>query len=131
MKTPSFGLLLAAAFALGTGLNGLYNGVTNISRAPNELAMTVAILNIVMGLSGSAAAVLLWRQRPRALIALLVWGATVVGTAMLAPLAYTNEAGWLPAIFRGVVTGGVVAMILTYVRWRLTLTARGESSPAS
>lgn len=131
MKTPSFGLLLAASFALGTGLNGLYNGVSNIPRAPNELAMTVAILNIVMGLSGAAAAVLLWQQRPRALIALLVWGATVVGTAMLAPLAYTNEAGWLPAIFRGVVTGGVVAMILTYVRWRLTLTARGESSPAS
>ena len=130
MKTPSFGLLLAAAFALGTGLNGLYNGVTNI-RAPNQLAMTVAVLNVVMGLSGATAAVLLWRQRPRALIALLVWGATVVGTAMLAPLAYTNEAGWLPAIFRGVVTGGVVAMILTYVRWRLTLTARGESSPAS
>lgn len=131
MKTPSFGLLLAAAFALGTGLNGLYNGVTNIARAPNELAMIVAILNVVMGLSGAAAAVLLSRQRPRALIALVVWGATVVGSAMLAPLAYTDEAGWLPAIFRGVVTGGVVAMILTYVRWRLTLTARGESSPAS
>lgn len=131
MKTPSFGLLLAAAFALGTGLNGFYNGVINIPRAPNELAMIVAVLNVVMGLSGAAAAVLLWRQRSHALIALLVWGATVVGTAMMAPLAYTDEAGWLPAIFRGVVTGGVVAMILTYVRWRLTLTARGESSPAS
>ena len=131
MKTPSFGLLLAAAFALGTGLNGLYNGVTNIPRAPTELAMTVAILNVVMGLSGAAAAVLLWQQRPRALTALLVWGATVVGAAMLAPLAYAEEQGWLAAIFRGVATGGVVAMVLAYVRWRLRLTARGESSPAS
>lgn len=131
MKAPSFGLILVAAFAVGTGLNGLYNGITDLPTAPNDLATVVGVVNIIMGIAGLAAAVLIWRQPRLATTAIVVWGSAAVAVSVLAPRAYAPEAGWLGAILGGVVTGALVATVVLYARWRLGLTARGESSPAS
>ena len=131
MKAPGFGLILVAAFTVGTGLNGLYNGVTDIPRAHNALAMTVGVLNIMMGITGLAAAMLIWRQHRAAALLIVLWGASAVGASVLAPRAYAPEVGWPPAILGGIVTGALVITVVLYVRWRLRLQASGESSPAS
>jgi hypothetical protein len=121
VRTPSFGLILVAAFAIGTGANGLYNGVTDIPDAPNQLATVVGAINIFMGIAGLAAAVLLWRQQR----------ASAVLVSILAPRAYAPEVGWPAAILGGVMTAALVVTIVLYVRWRLGIRAIGESSPAS
>ena len=131
MKAPSFGVLLVAAFAVGTGLNGLYTGVTDLPTAPNTLALIVGVTNIVMGITGLAAAVLLWRQHRLAVPLVIAWGASATALSILAPRAYASDAGWPAAIAGGLVTGAVVVAIVLYVRWRLALTALGKSSPAS
>lgn len=131
MKAPSFGLLLVAAFAIGTGLNGLYNGATDLPRAPNTLATVVGVLNLVMGISGITTAVLVWRQDRRAMTPMTAWGAAVIGAALLAPRAYAPEAGWPAAIIGSLTAAVLVVTIVLYARWRLRFTARGESSPAS
>ena len=132
MKAPPFGLILVAAFAVGTGINGFYSGITDLPDAPNTLATMVSLFNLLMGISGLAAAVLLWRQDRRALIPVAVWGGSMIGAATLAPRAYAPEdAGWPAAIIGGIMTAAVVVAIVVYARWRLGLTARGESSPAS
>ena len=131
MRAPSFGLTLVAAFAVGTGLNGLYNGATDLPNAPNTLAVIVSALNLVMGIAGTSAAVLIWRQHRRAIAPIVAWGVSVIGAALLAPRAYAPEAGWPAAIVGAVAAAALVATIFLYVRWRLSLTARGESSPAS
>ena len=131
MKARPFGLLLVAAFAVGTGANGLYNGASDIPSAPNTLATMVGVLNILMGLVGLAAAVELWRERPLAVPLVGAWGTSVIALSILAPRAYAPEAGWPPAILGGVVTAALVVTIMLYVRWKLGATAPGRSSPAS
>ncbi len=131
MKAPSFGLILVAAFTIGTGLNGLYNGVTDLPRAPNGLATMVGVLNIMMGITGLSAAALVWRQHRAAALLIVLWGASAVGASVLAPRAYAPEVGWPPAILGGLVTGALVVTVVLYVRWRLGLRESGESSPAS
>jgi hypothetical protein len=131
VKAPGFGLLLVAAFAIGTGINGLYNGVTDIPSAHNSVATMVGVLNIAMGLTGLAAAVLIWRQHRAAALLIVLWGACAVAVSVLAPRAYAPEAGWPAAILGGVVTAALVVTVVLYVRWRLRLTGPGESSPAS
>ena len=131
MKAPSFGLILVAAFALGTGLNGLYTGVRDIPSAPNGLAVAVALANLTLGVSGLSAAVLIWRRHRSATWLIVLWGASAVAAAVLAPRAYAPEAGWPAALIGGLVTAALVVTIVLYVRWRLRVTAAGESSPAS
>lgn len=131
MKAPSFGIVLVAAFAVGTGLNGLYSGATDIPTAPNTLATIVGVINIVMGISGLAAAVQLWRQHRLAVPLVIVWGASAIALSILAPRAYAPEAGWPAAILGGVMTAAVVVTIVLYVRWRFGLRAPGKPSPAS
>jgi hypothetical protein len=131
VKAPSFGLILVAAFAIGTGLNGLYDGATDMPRAPNTLATLVALSKLIMGITGIAAAVLVWREDRRALPAIAVWGACAIGTSLMAPRAYAPEAGWPAAMIGAFTTAVLVVTIFLYVRWRLSLTAPGESSPAS
>jgi FtsH-binding integral membrane protein len=132
VKTPPFGLILVAAFAVGTGINGFYTGAKDLPDAPNALAIVVSLFSLLMGIAGLAAAVLLWRQDRRAQILVAVWGGAMIGAATLAPRAYAPEdAGWPAAITGGIMTGAVVVAIVVYTRWRLGLTARGESSPAS
>ena len=131
MKPPSFGIILVAAFAVGTGLNGLYTGATDIPTAPNTLATIVGVINIVMGLSGLAAAAQLWRQHRLAVPLVIAWGASAIALSILAPRAYAPDAGWPAAIAGGLVTAAVVVAIVLYVRWRFAATARGTPSPAS
>jgi hypothetical protein len=131
VKTPPFGLILVAAFAVGTGLNGLYTGAQDIRDAPNALATIVAVFSILMGIAGIAGAVLIWRQDRRAIAPLAVWAASAVGASTLAPRAYAAEAGWPAALLGGIMTAAVVVAIVVYTRWRLGVTARGESSPVS
>jgi xanthine/uracil permease len=131
VRTPSFGLILVAAFAIGTGANGLYNGVTDIPDSPNQLATVVGAINIFMGIAGLAAAVLLWRQHRLAVPIVMAWGASAVVVSILAPRAYAPEVGWPAAILGGVMTAALVVTIVLYVRWRLGIRAIGESSPAS
>jgi hypothetical protein len=131
MRDRNFGLILVAAFALGTGVNGLYNGATDLAGAPNTLATIVAILNVTMGIAGVAGAVLVWRQDRRAMVPMVVWGASVIGAALLAPRAYAPQVGWPAALAGGVAAAALVVTVFLYVRWRLGLTAPGESSPAS
>jgi hypothetical protein len=131
VKAPSFGLILVAAFAIGTGLNGLYNGATDLPRAPNTLATIVGVLNLTMGIAGIAAAVLVWRQHRRATAPMVAWGASIIGASLLAPRAYAPEVGWPAAVVGAVAAAVLVITIFLYARWRLSLTAPGESSPAS
>lgn len=131
MKTPNFGLILVAAFAVGTGLNGLYNGVTDLPRSPNGLATMVGVLNILMGVTGLAAAMYIWRQHRAAAPLIVAWGASAIAASVLAPRAYAPEVGWPAAILGGVITAALVVTVVLYVRWRLGLTGPGESSPAS
>lgn len=131
MKTPSFGLVLVAAFAIGTGLNGLYRAATSLPSAPNALATILGVLNVVMGIAGIATAVLTWRQDRRALFPMIVWGALVVSAALLGPRAYAPQIGWPPAITAAITAGALVITIVLYARWRLGVRAPGESSPAS
>ena len=131
MKAPSFGLALVAAFAIGTGLNGLYNGATDLPRSPKTLAAIVGALNLIMGITVIAAAVLVWGQDRRATPPIIAWGASAIGASLLAPRAYAPEAGWPAAIIGAFVTAVLVVTIVSYVKWRLSLTAPGESSPAS
>jgi hypothetical protein len=132
MKAPPFGLILVAAFAVGTGINGLINGVQDLPGAPNALATTVAALNLVMGIAGFAAAVLIWRVDRRAVVPMVLWGISGIGASTLAARAYAPEdVTWLAAILSGIATAAVVAAIVVYTRWRLGVTARGESSPVS
>ena len=131
MKAPSFGLLLVAAFAVGTGLNGLYTGVTDLPDAPNTLATMVGVINIVMGITGLGAAVQLWRQHRLAVPLVIAWGTSAIALSVLAPRAYAPEGGWPAALVGGMMTAAVVVTIVLYVRWRLRVTALGKSSPAS
>jgi hypothetical protein len=131
VKAPSFGLILVAAFAVGTGLNGFYNGVTDLPSAPHTLGVLVGILNVLIGITGLTAAALIWRQHRLAAVMIIAWGAATVGASVLAPRAYAPETGWPTAVLGGVVTAALVVTIVLYVRWRLGLSARGESSPAS
>lgn len=131
MKAPSFGLILVAAFALGTGLNGLYTGVRDIPSAPNGLAVAAAVANLTLGVTGLAASVLVWRHHQWATWLIVLWGASAVATAVLARRAYVPEAGWPAALIGGLVAAALVVTIVLYVRWRLRVTAAGESSPAA
>jgi hypothetical protein len=131
VRAPSFGLILVAAFAIGTGLNGLYTGATDLPDAPNTLATIVSVLNLTMGIAGISAAVLLWRQDRRASAPVVAWGASIVGASLLAPRAYAPEVGWPAAIVGAIAAAALVITVFLYVRWRLGLMARGESSPAS
>jgi hypothetical protein len=131
VRDRSFGLILVAAFAIGTGLNGLYNGATDLPRAPNTLATIVGVLNLIMGSAGIAAAVLVWRGDRRATAPLIAWGGSVIGAALLAPRAYAPEVGWPATLGGAVAMAALVITIVLYVRWRLGLTAPGESSHAS
>jgi hypothetical protein len=131
VKAPSFGLALVAAFAIGTGLNGLYTGATDLPRSPNALAAIVGALNLIMGITGIAAAVLVWGQDRRAIAPIIAWGASAIGASLLAPRAYAPEGGWPAALIGAFVTAVLVVTIVFYVKWRLSLTAPGESSPAS
>ena len=129
MKTPSFGLILVAAFTVGTGINGLYNGATDMPTAPNTLATIVGVINIIMGITGLTAAVLLWREHRAAAALIVLWGASAVTVSILAPRAYAPEAGWPAAILGGVVTAALVVTVVLYVRWRLGL-GRTMNRPA-
>jgi hypothetical protein len=131
VKAPSFGLLLVAAFAVGTGLNGIYNGATDLPTAPNAAATVLGVVNIIMGIAGLTAAVLIWRRRRLATPVIIAWGATAVAASVLGPRAYAPEAGWPGAILGGVVTAALVVTIVLYAKWRLGFKAGGESSPAS
>jgi hypothetical protein len=131
VRAPSFGIILVAAFAVGTGLNGLYTGITDIPTAPNTLATIVGVINIVMGISGLASAVQLWRQHRLAVPLVIVWGASAIALSILAPRAYAPDVGWPAAIAGGLMTAAVVVSIVLYVRWRLGAMARGKPSPAS
>ena len=127
MTTPGFGLALVAAFAIGTGLSGLLNGIENIDDAPNSLATVVAVANLVMGLAGLATAVMVWREDRRALVPFLFWGGSAVVASIAAPLAYSPEIGWPPVLMGGLTTVLLLALIFAYVRRRLTpTTARDE-----
>jgi hypothetical protein len=124
--------MLVAAFAIGTGLNGLYNGATDLPSSETTLQTIAALLNIVVGITGIIAAVLLWREHRRATIAVIAWAVAIVGIAVMAPRAYAPEdVTWLTALVGGLGTAAVVVAVVLYVRWRMRLTARGESSPAS
>lgn len=129
MKAPSFGLILVGAFAVGTGINGLYNGVSDLPTAPNALATVVGVMNILMGITGLTAAVLIWREHRAAAPLIVAWGACAVAVSILAPRAYAPEAGWPAAILGGVVTGALVVTVVLYVRWRLGL-GRPMNRPA-
>lgn len=131
MKAPSFGLLLVAALAIGTGLNGFYTGVTDLLDARNTLTVLVGVINLLTGVAGLSAAVLIWRQDRRATPLVIAWGAAVIGVAVLRPRAYAPEMGWPAAILGGVVTAALIVTVILYARWRLGITAAGESSPAS
>lgn len=131
MKAPSFGIVLVAAFAVGTGLNGLYSGATDIPTAPNTLATIVGVINMVMGTTGLSAAVQLWRQHRLAVPLVIAWGASAIALSILAPRAYAPEAGWPAAILGGVMTAAVVITIVLYVRWRFGAMAPDKPSPAS
>ena len=133
MKTPPFGLILVAAFAVGTGVNGFYTGRRTCRDAPNTLATMVSLFSLLMGIAGLAAAVLLWRAgSPRPGPRSLCGARRRSERATLAPRAYAPEdAGWPAAIIGGIMTAAAVVAIVLYTRWRLGLTARGESSPAS
>jgi hypothetical protein len=132
VKAPPFGLVVVAAFAVGTGINGFYSGVQDLPDAPNGLATMVSLFNVLMGIAGLAAAVLLWRKDRRAIAPIAVWGASAIGAATLAPRAYAPEdVAWSTAILGGIMAALVVAVVVVYTRWRLGITARGESSPAS
>jgi len=132
VKAPSFGLLLVAAFAIGTALKGLYNGISDLSDAENGLQTFVSLLNILVGITGITAAVLLWRQHRWAMASVVTWAATIVTVAVVAPRAHAPEdVAWLTAIIGGLGVAAVAVAVVLYVRWRLRLTARGESSLAS
>jgi uncharacterized membrane protein len=124
--------MLVAAFALGTALNGFYNGVSDLTDAENALQTLVSLLNILVGITGIAAAVLLWRQHRRATAFVIAWAATIVTVAVMAPRAHAPEdVPWLAAIIGGLGAAAVAVAVVLYVRWRMRLTARGESSLAS
>jgi len=131
VKAPSFGLILVAAFALGTGLNGLYTAVRDLPSAPNGLAVAAAVANFTLGVTGLAAAALVWRHHQWATWLIVLWGASAVATAVLARRAYAPEGGWPAALIGGLVAAALVVTIVLYVRWRLRVTAAGESSPAA
>lgn len=131
MKAPTFGLILVAAFAVGTGLNGLYNVFTDLPSAPNDLAKVLGVVNLIMGMAGLTAAVLIWRRHRWATPLIIAWGASAVAASVVAPRAHAPDAGWPAAILGGVVTAALVVTIVLYARWRLGVTAPGESSPAS
>jgi xanthine/uracil permease len=122
--------MLVAAFAIGTGLNGLYNGATDLPHSETTLQSIAALLNILVGITGIAAAVFVWRQHRRALASVVAWATAVVAIAVMAPRAYA-EVGWPAAVGGGLATAAVVAAIVLYVRWRMRVRARGESSPVS
>jgi hypothetical protein len=127
MRTPGFGLAIVAAFAIGTGLSGLLNGIEDLNAAPNALATMVAVANLVMGVGGIVTAVMVWREDRRALVPFLVWGGSAVVASVLAPLAYSPEIGWPPVLIGGLTTVLLLALIFVYVRRRLTATpARDE-----
>lgn len=132
MKGPSFGLMLVGAFAVGTGLNGLYNGITDLPDAETTLQTIVSLLNILIGVTGFAAAMLVWRHHRWATASVIAWAATIVTIVVMAPRAHAPEdVGWPAALAGGIGTAAVVVAVVLYVRWRIRVTARGESSPAS
>lgn len=124
MRTPGFGLALIAAFAIGTGLSGLLNGIENFDDAPNSLATVVAIANLVMGAGGIATAVMLWREDRRALIPFLIWGGSAVVASIAAPLAHSPRLGWPPVLIGGITTVLLLTLVFFYVRRRLATTVR-------
>ncbi|MGQ0714489.1 MAG: hypothetical protein ACT4PJ_12270 [Gemmatimonadaceae bacterium] len=126
MSTPGFGLVLVAVFAAGTGLNGFYNGIADLTDAPGAIAIAVAILNIVMGITGFTTAVLVWREDRRVLFPLASWGLSAVAASVLAPLAYAPDAGLAPVILGGAITAALVAVVYAYVERRLRTTAGDE-----
>ncbi len=126
MKTPGFGLALVAAFAIGTGLSGLLNGIESIDEAPSSLATVVALANLLMGVGGIATAVMVWREDRRALGPFLLWGGSAVVASVVAPLAYSPEIGWPPVLIGGLTTVLLLALIFAYVRRRLGATVRDE-----
>ena len=124
--------MLVAAFAIGTALNGLYNAFVLIPSADTTLQTIAALLNIVVGITGITSAVLVWRQHRRATMSVMAWAAAMVASAVMAPRAYAPEAvGWPAALAGGIGAAAVAVAVVLYVRWRLRLTARGESSLAS
>jgi hypothetical protein len=124
--------MLVAAFAIGTGLNGLYNGISDVSDAENALQTLVSLLNILVGITGLSAAALVWKQHRWASAAVIGWAAAIVTISIMAPRAYApEEVGWLAAILGGLGAAAVAVALVLYVRWRMRVTARGESSPAS
>lgn len=126
MRTPGFGLALVAAFAIGTGISGLLEGIRSLDHPPNSLAIVVAIANLVMGAAGIATAVMVWRLDRRALVPFFVWGGSALVASVAAPLAYAPSTGWPPVLIGGIATALLLTLIFVYVRGRLTATARDE-----
>lgn len=126
MTTPGFGLALVAAFAIGTGISGLLEGIQSLDEPPNSLAIVVAVANLVMGVAGIVTAVMVWRQDRRALFPFLVWGGSAVVASVAAPLAYSPNTGWPPVLIGGIATALLLTLIFIYVRRRLTTTVRDE-----
>jgi hypothetical protein len=126
MSTPGFGLALVAAFAIGTGISGLIEGMQGFDNPPNSLALVVAIANIVMGVAGIVTAVMVWRQDRRALVPFFLWAGSAVVASIAAPLAYSPETGWPPVLIGGLATALLVSLVFTYVNRRLRATARDE-----
>jgi hypothetical protein len=124
--------MLAAGFAVGTALNGFYNGISDLPDAESRLQTMVSLLNILIGISGIAAAVFVWRQHRWATTSLIMWAAAIVSISVMAPRAYApEEVSWPAALAGGLGATAIVVAVVLYVRWRMRLTARGESSPAS
>lgn len=126
MRTPGFGLALVAAFALGTGISGLVEGIQSLDEPPNWVAIVVAVANLTMGAGGIATAVMVWRKDRRALVPFLLWGGSALVASIAAPLAYSPEIGWPPVLVGGITTAVLVALIFAYVRRRLATTVRDE-----
>lgn len=130
MRAPSIPLALIAVLVLGIGINGFVNAANDLPDAPNALATIVAVLNLVMGIAGIAAAAFVWQEKAQAVPALWAWGGSAIAASVLAPRAYAPEVGWPPVLIGGIATAAIVVAIVVYVRRKVAMAPR-ESATGS
>ncbi len=120
--------LLAIVLLLGTGVIGIYNGVTEVTQGTNALQRSVTIAVFLYGLFGIAGGAGLALRRPWSLTLAIAWTVAVVYAASVASFAYGD-----PTFSRSETGAGVIgafaatALIGALVVWTARSATRSST----
>jgi FtsH-binding integral membrane protein len=120
--------VLSLALLLVTGVDGIYNGLTEWGDAHTRMQQSVTIGVFLYGVLGVITAFGLFRRRRWSLGTAICWGIAVTYVPGVAVMAYGGQDATVSSAF---LASGASALIAAAVTWTAHRTTRNDAEIAS